>query len=38
MFAKMRASHKAKLLVDLLMIVVGINVALWIEGLADDFA
>ena len=37
MFAKLRASRGANLMIDLLMIVVGINIALWFEGQAEDF-
>jgi hypothetical protein len=40
MFARMksnRGSSKSSLLLELLLIVIGINSALWFEGLAEDF-
>jgi hypothetical protein len=37
MFARMRSSRGANLFVEILMIVVGINIALWFEGLAEDY-
>jgi hypothetical protein len=40
MFVRMksdRGSSKSNLLLELLLIVIGINIALWFEGLAEDF-
>jgi hypothetical protein len=36
-FVRMKSSRGGTLLIELLMIVVGINIALWFEGLAEDF-
>jgi hypothetical protein len=36
MFARMRSSRGANLFIEILMIVVGINIALWFEGVAED--
>jgi hypothetical protein len=37
MFTRMKSSKGGTLFIELLMIVVGINTALWFEGLAEDF-
>lgn len=37
MFARMKSSRSGNLLLELLLIVVGINIALWFEGLAEDY-
>jgi hypothetical protein len=40
MYARMksdRGTSKSNLLLELLLIVIGINIALWFEGLAEDF-
>lgn len=37
MFARMRSSRGANVLGELLMLVVGINIALWFEGKFEDF-
>lgn len=37
MFARMNSSRGGTLLIELLMIVVGINIALWFEGKAEEF-
>ena len=37
MFARMRSSRGANVLGELLMLVVGINIALWFEGQFEDF-
>jgi hypothetical protein len=37
MFVRMRSSRGANLFIEILMIVVGINIALWFEGVAEDY-
>jgi hypothetical protein len=37
MFARLRSSRGANLFAEILMIVIGINIALWFEGLAEDY-
>lgn len=37
MFARIRSSNGAGILAELLMLVVGINIALWFEGKFEDF-
>ena len=37
MFARLRSSRGTNLFVEILMIVIGINIALWFEGLAEDY-
>ena len=37
MFARIRGSKAGNFLVDLLMLVLGINIALWFEGRFQDF-
>lgn len=37
MFARPRSSRGANLFVEILMIVIGINIALWFEGLTEDY-
>ena len=36
MFARLNTSHNRNFLLEILMIVVGINIALWFEGWFDD--
>lgn len=38
MFKRIRGTRASEILVEVLMIVVGINVALWFEGVFDDIA
>jgi hypothetical protein len=37
MFARIKSSRGGSLIIDLLMIVVGINIALWFEGVAEQW-
>ncbi len=37
MFARIRSSRGAGVIGELLMLVVGINIALWFEGKFEDF-
>ncbi len=37
MFARLRSSRSTNLFTEILMIVIGINIALWFEGLAEDY-
>ncbi len=37
MFARLRSSRGTNLFTEILMIVIGINIALWFEGLAEDY-
>lgn len=37
MFARIRSTRGAGIIIDLLMLVVGINIALWFEGLAEEY-